>query len=567
MTTRNSSFIKTVIFFSLILLALPVFSEEGKWVLGAERFKYAKGQAENSVTSSTSEMLPSDILEKLNRALERNVMPDEKFERSSYKLREERHSLYLQLSAEYKKRDAIVLKNYSAGKMKSEIKAEEKKIAEIQKKIDTNLAQLKEDQNEMKLQLAEIAAGHINPENQEKSEFELFGNLFKRIFVKDKSYINSEQIKFYKEDYTQLFKPSAKAEEAGHLSYDYSKEINSAGINALVTGTVSEYGGYLSVEAELFIYPGAKSAGTVMEVGSRQDMDLIVSGLSRQLLPLITNAMPVEISIDISPAETAQKALIYVDDILQKTDTKKIMLESGVHLIQFVCDGYKTAGTSYYFRGNNRYNIKVNFEELKTGYLQIGLRNSMVGDFYMNSEKALKIDEKKSQISINGNTILGEFIAENGEGAFFYIPKKLTFDGNYVTVRPNPKDRMSYIDKRRKWMYGAYSMLIVSLIPTFYCYGNFQNQVALYNNNLTEYYTASHWQNASNITRVISIGCGAFWVYELVRYMLAANTVLPQTARQGDPELYSFYEPVEIEETAEPAETDKKSENVQGDKK
>ena len=304
-----------------------------------------------------------------------------------------------------------------------------------------------------------------------------------------------------------------------------------------------------------------------MEVGSRQDMDLIVSGLSRQLLPLITNAMPVEISIDISPAETAQKALIYVDDILQKTDTKKIMLESGVHLIQFVCDGYKTAGTSYYFRGNNRYNIKVNFEELKTGYLQIGLRNSMVGDFYMNSEKALKIDEKKSQISINGNTILGEFIAENGEGAFFYIPKKLTFDGNYVTVRPNPKDRMSYIDKRRKWMYGAYSMLIVSLIPTFYCYGNFQNQVALYNNNLTEYYTASHWQNASNITRVISIGCGAFWVYELVRYMLAANTVLPQTARQGDPELYSFYEPVEIEETAEPAETDKKSENVQGDKK
>ena len=567
MTTRNSSFIKTVIFFSLILLALPVFSEEGKWVLGAERFKYAKGQAENSVTSSTSEMLPSDILEKLNRALERNVMPDEKFERSSYKLREERHSLYLQLSAEYKKRDAIVLKNYSAGKMKSEIKAEEKKIAEIQKKIDTNLAQLKEDQNEMELQLAEIAAGHINPENQEKSEFELFGNLFKRIFVKDKSYINSEQIKFYKEDYTQLFKPSAKAEEAGHLSYDYSKEINSAGINALVTGTVSEYGGYLSVEAELFIYPGAKSAGTVMEVGSRQDMDLIVSGLSRQLLPLITNAMPVEISIDISPAETAQKALIYVDDILQKTDTKKIMLESGVHLIQFVCDGYKTAGTSYYFRGNNRYNIKVNFEELKTGYLQIGLRNSMVGDFYMNSEKALKIDEKKSQISINGNTILGEFIAENGEGAFFYIPKKLTFDGNYVTVRPNPKDRMSYIDKRRKWMYGAYSMLIVSLIPTFYCYGNFQNQVALYNNNLTEYYTASHWQNASNITRVISIGCGAFWVYELVRYMLAANTVLPQTARQGDPELYSFYEPVEIEETAETAETDKKSENVQGDKK
>ena len=133
---------------------------------------------------------------------------------------------------------------------------------------------------------------------------------------------------------------------------------------------------------------------------------------------------------------------------------------------------------------------------------------------------------------------------------------------------------MSYIDKRRKWMYGAYSLLIVSLIPTFYTYGNFQNQVTLYNNNLTEYYTASRWQDASNITRLISIGCGIFWGYELVRYMLAANTVLPQTARQGDPEQFLYYEPVEPP-PIEPAETEKKqneagsteNEKLQGDKK
>ena len=164
---RKSSLKKSVVIFSLVLFIFPVFSDEGKWILGAEKFKYAKGQTENSVTANTAEMLPSDLLEKLNRALERNVMPDEQFERETYKLREERHSLYLQLSAEYKKRDAIVLKNYSAGKLKSEIKAEEKKIAEIQKKIDTNLSKVKESQDEMDLKLAEIAAGNFNPEKQE----------------------------------------------------------------------------------------------------------------------------------------------------------------------------------------------------------------------------------------------------------------------------------------------------------------------------------------------------------------------------------------------------------------
>ena len=545
-----------------MIFARPVFSAEGQWVLGAEKFKYAKGQKENAVTSNTAEMLPSDILEKLNRALERNVMPDEQYERASYKLRESRHSLYLQLSSEYKKRDAIVLNNYSESKLKQEIRAQEKKIADIQKKIDENLRELKEQQKETDQKLEEIASGKYNPEKTEKSELELFGNLFKRIFVKDKSYINSEKIKFYKEDYNQLFKPSATAEENGHLSYNYQKEISSAGINSLVTGKITEYGGYLSVEVSLYVYPGARLAGTVMEVGAREDMDLIVSGLSRQLLPLITNAMPVEIAIDISPAESAQKALIYVDDILQKTENKKLILESGVHTIQFVCDGYKTAGTNYYFHGNNKYNINVTFEELKTGYIQVGLRNSINGNFYMNSEHALNIDEKKSQIAINGNAILGEFIAENGESAFFYIPKKLNFDGNYVTIRPNPKDRMSYIDKRRKLMYGAYSMLMVSLIPSFYTYGNLQNQVQLYNKGQTDYYTANNWQTASNVCRVISIGCGIFWGYELIRYLIAANSVLPQTAVQGDISEFEFYEPVDLPQEEVPEE--KKSE---GDKK
>lgn len=566
MTTRSSSFIvKIFLFFSFIFVSAPLYSTEGIWVLGAEKFKYAKGQQENSVTSNTAEMLPSDILEKLNRALERNVMPDEQYDRGSYKLREERHSLYLQLAAEYKKRDAIVLNNYSSQKLKSEIKTEEKKISDIQKKIDDNLSELREQQQETEEQLELISSGNYNSETKEKSEFELFGNLFRRIFIKDKSYINQEKIKFYRDDYEQLFKPSANAEEDGYLSYNYKKDISSAGINALITGTISEYGSYISVEVKLYVYPGAVCAGTVMEVGSREDMDLIVSGISRQLLPLITNAMPVELNINIGPKTAAQKAIIYVDDILQKTENNSILLESGVHTIQFVCEGYKTAGTSYYFHGNNRYNIEVNFEELKTGYLQIGLRNNLIGDFYMNSEQALKVDDKKSQIAINGSAILGEFVAENGETAFFYIPKKLNYDGSYVTVRPKPKDRMSYIEKRRKWMYGAYSMLMVSLIPTFYTYGTLQNQIQLYNSGLTDYYTANRWQNASNVCRMISIGCGIFWGIELVRYFIAANSVLPQTAVQGDSSEYEFYNPqqnVTINEAENEIEKNQNSEKI-----
>ena len=57
--------------------------------------------------------------------------------------------------------------------------------------------------------------------------------------------------------------------------------------------------------------------------------------------------------------------------------------------------------------------------------------------------------------------------------------------------------------------------------------------------------TAKQWQNATNITRAITIGLGVFWGYELVRYLIAANSVLPQNARPGDLSQFELYVPPE----------------------
>ena len=92
-------------------------------------------------------------------------------------------------------------------------------------------------------------------------------------------------------------------------------------------------------------------------------------------------------------------------------------------------------------------------------------------------------------------------------------------------------DRMSYIDTRRKWMYGAYSVFMISLIPAFYSNGKFKNSLQLYNNGQEDYAAAQRWQTAMNVTRIVAIGCGVFWGYELVRYLIAANSVLPENAR------------------------------------
>lgn len=522
---------------------MPLFCETTSWVIAAQKFIYSRGQTKNAVTSKIEETIPSDILEKISSSIERNILPDERFERDNYKLRTERQSLYLQLSSEYKKRDSLVLNNYSDLRMKSEIKNEEKKILQIQEKLEKNIAEQKKKAEEAELGMKLVEGEGIIDDDREVAETTLVKNLFKNIFKKGQTLITEENIALYRDDVKNLYKPSDKVEVNAYTEPLFEKEVVSAGINALITGEITSYGEFISVAVDLYNYPGAKKIGTVMEVGQLKELDLIISEIARQLLPMIANTLPVEFTFSIQPEAAKEKLSIFVDDILQKTDVNSIVLDSGIHRIQFVSEGYKNAGTTYYFEGNTKYNIEVKFEKPVIGYIQIKLKNPILGDIYSNGEPALKISDRKSQITINGSTILGEFIAENNETAFFYIPKKQTYDRNFVLINPKPMDRMEYINTRRKWMYGAYTLFMASLIPTFYTYGNFQIQSELYSKQLSDYQTAKRWQTASAVCEVITVGFGIFWGIELIRYLVAANSVLPQTVQQGNPKDFKPYVP------------------------
>ena len=122
-------------------------------------------------------------------------------------------------------------------------------------------------------------------------------------------------------------------------------------------------------------------------------------------------------------------------------------------------------------------------------------------------------------------------MCEDGKSAFFYIPQKQLFENNFVSINPKPIDREKYIDTRRKWMYGSYSLLIVSLIPTFISAGELNNAVKLYNDGVWDYNKAKPYENVFKVFGGISIGCGVLFVFELIRYFYAANSVLPQKAK------------------------------------
>ena len=201
----------------------------------------------------------------------RSLPQDEKNTRELYQLRQERNSLFLQLSSEVKKRDSLFLEKYTQSELNRKIADADKKVDEIKKKLSDNL-------------------------NLQKGYSENFQNenLIKLWNINQ----TQEKITVYNNDISSLFKPSEQALAQGIKSSVYEKEVTNAKINCLITGKITAYDEYISLTVEAYIFPGAKLATTITEIGTVYDADFIASSIVTQLSPVITNSMPVTIKIN-----------------------------------------------------------------------------------------------------------------------------------------------------------------------------------------------------------------------------------------------------------------------------
>ncbi|MBR5647159.1 MAG: hypothetical protein IKX23_11015 [Treponema sp.] len=505
--------IKRIVFlvsFSFLFFKAFCNSSDG-WIIAAQKFSFSKPAAD-SVSEGISMMFPSRILEKLSTNLSRTVDADEKLARQLFLQKNERNSLFLQLSAEVQKKDALVLGNYSNKELSLKLNEADKKIQGIREKIDENL----QKQKELELQ-------YLHPDELSHKEKSSFMNFLSN----DDTAPSLERIVFYNNDYASLYEPSEESRKSGYLSKRFENEIYSKKINALITGTITKYSDYVKITVELYLYPGAKLIASVTEVGNLNEADLISTSIARELSPAITNAIPVKILLTVENEVLDSKLEMYIDDVLQSGIPEEFIIDSGIHYIQFIADGYDSAGASYAFSGNKIYSINVLMKKTEQQNINITLAQPSEGDFFSNGQKAEKLTEEYSRITINGKEILGEFIASKDKTVFFYIPAdNLEADKTYM-VTANPENTSAYIEKHRRKMYFSYSMLITSVIPLMVTRGQYQTYANTSSSNENE---LNAWHTASIVSAGITIGCGVWFVYELVRYLIAADSVLPKQA-------------------------------------
>lgn len=511
MMRTNNFFCKlTILIILLVLNCQFVFADD--WIISAMKFSNDQ-KNKTKVADGICEVLPQKILENIQLLSTRNIFQDEQSARKLYELKNQRISLFLQLSALIKTRDSYVATENNQKELQNKIAQQNQKIDDLLKQIDENL----ETQNKIYKGLYE--------EPQEYSDF------LSKVFLSKSESDDVEKISIYNNDSTVLFEASEKLKNASLDSYEFEKQVCSSKINSLITGKVTVYGDYFVVYVQVYEYPGAKEIASYKEYGNLDELEDAALGIYLAIREQITNSLPVVIKIP----QMDENTQLYIDNSLQKLQPE-YSIESGVHTLEFRQEGFNPVKTSYYFEGNKTYDIQLNLEEKvnKQGFITV--LPSVPGSLYADGIEIAKNEEEKFPIVINNQKILAQFITEeNNNSFFFYIQENNGLNLENYSVKVKPMNTSDYIEKRRRWMYTSYSILVTSLIPTFYIQGqvnSYQTAYAAgYLKSQQDLETANNWLIASNVSTGVTIGCGVWFVYELIRYLYAANSVLPSEAK------------------------------------
>ena len=549
-------------FFCAVFFACACFfaTAENTWTLAAQKFEVKQTAFGESALDAEAELIPKIILEQISQDFTREIPNEELYRRKQNKLLTDRLALFLQLSKEMRSRDSLVISESSPRKLKKKIAAQDEKIAEIKKHIADNLSEaekLAAEENAAAESAKNELEADFGGENQKKPPF-------LRFFAhKNRGQENreTEKVLMYKSDSSELFSVSDEIKSQGIESFAYSKAAQEAEIDGLIIGSISSYGEYASVTAELRVFPSGTLMGCVTEIGAASDTVQIAKNLAHALMPSLSNSMPIRIAFDIEPKSANDAVSLSLDGVVFPELPKEIFIDAGIHTFSIEADGFDSEIFSYNFQNKSDFSIKVELNTSKSEYIEVYLKKSLEGVLYANGIFAGEIDDfqRTARVKINGENIIGQFSvpsktadgAEKSLSAYFFVPSKKIADGDFVSFRAKPVDVDSLIDKSRKRMYTSYTLLVMSLPVAFYCYGKFDEGRKSYNleyTNDADY--VKKWQKYSWGFFGLSAVLGVNFGIQLARYLHTASKVLPVTAKKSK-SVQNTEKPKDIDEVEE----------------
>lgn len=506
---KLASLIKAICLCALVsFCSASLYADD--WILAAVPFSASASQAELESAQKAAVDLPSLILGCLEGRGGHLLEESEIERRVRYELKEERKELFTQLSSEIRSRDAIMFNSGSKKQKKQLAKESDKKIAEIRKKISYNLQKdadpLGEDPSVKKSVFA------INP---------------KVVYVSDERPGDKLTIKVWRNDASSLFDDRREDENF----YEYEKRVLDEQICGIISGSVLERAGFLSITVELTVFPGGVITATLNDVGSLEDLPSLAAIMAKELYPFVLNSKPVQLHFEIMPEEAAKRARIYIDGALPQ-DTAEIEVENGRHQIYIYSDGYEAKRFNYAFTETDEFIIQVKMSPKKIVNVAFEARTANQSLY----ASGLPI-ENPAHVSVDKGTTLGEVASPEGKKRYYIVKnntdrtdsKNDPLVHGTITFESAKEDYVALIEKRRTNLYNSYAALLFSLPPLFFSKGmsiGTTNSVLYHRDDQS---LADQWKAYHKYTTAATITLGANFLFQLGRYLYTANKILPQT--------------------------------------
>ncbi|NVP22991.1 hypothetical protein HPC63_01870 [Treponema phagedenis] len=475
---------RTLVLILFLFSTLPFFGQEKKddnWVLAATEFSI---QDLPELYKEYAITVPKMVLLYLDTDMRRTVPMDEKKARSLLETGQKKLKLIKERAALIKEKDTLFLSVESKAAKKKQLKKLEKDI----KKKEQEIERAKEN-----IKIADARQ-------------------FSKEDIKTVSLWKTGSDLFNTEKHTNL-----------------AEKLQEQKISALVSGTLKDIAGYLSVSVSITTGLANMPQYHFSDAGKYEDIQEIVKNLSEQMQMVIQNAKPVTVYFDIEP----KTASVYIQDKKIEDFSKPIILYKGSYTVSASATGFISATQDVQIKDDTLYSLKIALKKMTAKTVTFYIPKGQADIFFDTKYFGLT----PFDVQLYGDKNLLD-ISHNGVRTFVLVNSKKIKDirGSVpITASLNKITTKDKIEKQRKVLYWSLGAFYIALPIDMILRGVLADKRNAYESGRlpqTDKNASSikALSISSNVMQGVTICLGVNYFIQLIRYLVAADQSLPKEA-------------------------------------
>lgn len=474
----------------LLLILAPAFAEETEWVIAAEQFEAIDLPA---AYSNFAVAVPKLLMSRLSAVTSRDVLPEENQRRELAALAESRISLVRERSDAVLARDRLALASGSTLSRDQKRKELDRKIRDTEKKLS--------GLDDRTTRTLSSAPGVKKPVTARLKPWKTGGELYVR-----------------------------------GANMSLRKSMARDGLSGLVSGSVRDLAGYLLVTARLDTGAGSDSALTVSEAAPYDEIGDLIERLAARLIPEIANQNKVVINLNVTPPD----ARVFIDNRLVTDLALPVTVFAGTHSISVTAPGFVTASRTADFGDRTDWKVSITLVPEAVAPVTLDADSHPAQAFFGAGIQG----ELPLTATLPGRAQIGEAVTAAGTTWFVLDPSSRKDGGDggtetlELTIDTNRKNSKTRIAKQRSVLYWSLGALYLSLPASMLSGGIYTSKYAAWQDGTLADTEAARqdiltWSRVSNVTTGISIGLGVNLAFQIARYFIAADQVVPKSAEPG----------------------------------